>query len=47
MICLITSCDGEPVSMSMDDILNGLNGDCHQRLEAFIDYVSSNGVSLW
>jgi len=32
--------DGEPVSMSMDDILNGVNGDCHQRLEVFRSEVS-------
>ena len=28
--------DGEPVSMSVDDILSGLEGGCHKRLEAFI-----------
>ena len=35
--------DGEPVSMSMDYILNGLNSDCHKRLEAFRDCVNSDG----
>ena len=34
--------DGEPVSMSMDYILNGLNSDCHKRLEAFRDCVNSD-----
>jgi hypothetical protein len=27
--------DSEPVSMSVEDILSGLEGDCHKRLEAF------------
>ena len=29
----------EPVSMSVEEILSGLEGDCHQRLEAFRDGV--------
>ena len=35
---------GEPVSMSVEDILSGLEGDCHQRLEVFRDS-ASNGTS--
>jgi len=27
--------DGEPVSMSIEDILSGLEGGCHRRLELF------------
>jgi hypothetical protein len=27
--------DGELLSMSIEDILSGLEGDCHKRLEAF------------
>jgi hypothetical protein len=27
--------DGEPFSMSIEDILIGLEGDCHKRLELF------------
>ena len=38
--------DGEPVSMSVDYILNVLNGDYHKRLKAFRDYVNSDGVQL-
>ena len=38
--------DGEPVSMSVDYILNGLNGDYHKMLKAFRDYVNSDGVQL-
>ena len=34
--------DGAPVSMSMDYILNGLDDDCHRRLEAFWDCVNSD-----
>ena len=34
--------DSAPVSMDLDYILNGLNIDCHKRLEAFGDWVNSD-----
>jgi hypothetical protein len=34
---------GEPVSMSVEDILNGLDGECHRRLEVFKGKVNDEG----